>query len=156
MKQTEIYTYKAKLAEEKIALQTIKDCHKFLEKQLGVRTSLAVVKEKVENGGDNIVGLYNAKNNVVVINLYTLRGSNIKETISVLSHEMRHAVQYKNKWLKGFQAKNNKGVGYWKGKKYDVGYWDSPWEKDARKYGEKYTSLVIDKLNLKRKSKIKL
>ena len=155
MEEKIIYIYKAKTAEQKMALQTLKDCHSFLEKKLGIETNLCLIKKR-HKSTENIRGIYNPKDNVIVINLENLKGETIKESINVLAHEMRHAVQYKNNWISKFKVENNEGIGYWKGKKYNVGYWDSPWEKDARKYEEKYTKEAIDNLNLKRKSKIKI
>ena len=152
MKERKIFTYKAKVAEEKITLQTLKDCHEFLETKLGVKTSLYLVKEK--KTPKNQMGAYNPKLNAVLINFHWLKGSTIQHSINILSHEMRHAVQYKNKWIKDINGKTD--IGYWKGKKYNVGYYDSPWEIDARKYEDKYAKLAIDSLNLKRKSNIKI
>jgi hypothetical protein len=150
MKETQIYAYRAKTAEHKISLQVLKDCHAFLENKLGVKTSLYLVKEKKTSQ----LGAFNPKLNAILINFHWLKGSTIQHSINILSHEMRHAVQYKNKWIKDFIGKTD--TGYWKGKKYDVGYYDSPWEIDARKYEDKYAKSAIDSLNLKRKLKIKI
>jgi hypothetical protein len=157
MKEREISTYKAKLAEERIALQTLKDCHQFLETKLGVKTSLRIDKIKFgkKEPAFGVRGMYNEKYNIIFINLYNLKGQNILRSIEVLAHEFRHAVQFKNKWLKGGTPKKDYS-GYWKGKKYNVGYYDSPWEIDARKYEDIYAKSAIDSLNLKRKSNIKI
>lgn len=153
MKDRTIYSYKARLTNEKIAIQTLKDCHAFLEKKLGVKTSLYLLKDK-RIGTKDLRGAYNHKINGVMINLCRLRGWTIEESISVLAHEMRHAVQYKNNWIEDYKEKNHSAK--WKGKIYNVGYYDSPWEKDARKYEQKYTKLTIESLNLTKKSKIKI
>ena len=152
MEEKQIYTYKAKTAEQKLALETLKQCHSFLEKKLGVETNLYLINDKRKKNAD-ISGLYNHKNNVVVINLATLKNQPIKESIDVLSHEMRHALQYKNKWLKS----NKKGEGsYWKGKLYNVEYEKQPWEKDARNWARKYSDMAISSLSLYKKAKIKM
>jgi hypothetical protein len=152
MKEKEIYTYKAKTAEQKLALETLKQCHSFLEKKLGVETNLYLINDKRKKYA-NTHGIYNAETNMVVINLATLKHKSIKDSIDVLSHEMRHALQYKNKWLKP----NKKGEGsYWKGKLYNVEYENRPWEKDAFNWESKYSNMAISSLSLTKKAKIKL
>jgi hypothetical protein len=157
MKEKYVHTDRVKLVEHKIAVQTLKDCHSFLQKKLGVETNLAIVKRKPPKRTQNLLGLYNHKSNTVLLNLYTLQGSTIEKAIDTLAHEMRHAVQCKNKWLSKFKESVDGSVkGYWKGKEYNNDYYNSPWEMDARKYGEKYTKIAADSLNLKRKLKIKI
>jgi hypothetical protein len=67
MKKREISTYKAKVAEERIALQTLKDCHQFLENKLGIKTSLYLVKQK--KAPKNLMGAYHPKLNAILINI---------------------------------------------------------------------------------------
>lgn len=157
MKEKYVLIDRVKLVEHKIAIQTLKDCHLFLQKKLGIETNLAVLKRKPYKRNQHLLGVYNHKSNTVILNLYTLQGCTIEKAIDTLAHEMRHAIQYKNKWLTKFKGGTVDSVkGYWKGKEYNNDYYDAPWEIDARKYGAKYTKIASDSLNLKRKLKIKI
>jgi hypothetical protein len=157
MKEKYVLIDRIKLVEHKIAVQTLKDCHLFLQKKLGIETNLVVLKRKPYKHNQCLLGVYNHKSNTVILNLYTLQGCTIEKAIDTLAHEMRHAIQYKNKWLTKFKGGTIDSVkGYWKGKEYNNDYYDAPWEIDARKYGAKYTKIATDSLNLKRKLKIKI
>lgn len=157
MKDKVILSYRAKSPEERLAIQMIKDCHCFLEKKLKIETNLLIDKVKLakKHPNSDARGIWFPEKQTVVINMFHLKGCQIKECIEVLGHEMRHALQYKRKWL--IRSKKDNEVNYWKGKKYLLTlYYKQPWEIDARKWEKKYSDMAIDSLGLHKKSKIKL
>lgn len=142
MKSEIIVKFKVKKPEHRMAVDIITKAHSILEKKLDVKSHL-VLFNKTKNIDKKLLGIYNQNYKCIALNLFTCK--TIEGSINTLSHEFRHAFQYKNKWI-------NKNK--WKGKNYNCDYYDLPWEKDARKWGEKYSKIVIDSLNLHKKSKI--
>jgi len=150
MKSEIFVKFKVKTPEHRIAVDTLIKAHSILEKELGVQSHL-VLFNKTKNVNKTLRGVYFNDLKCITMNLFACR--TIEDCVYVLSHEFRHALQFKNKWI---SKDSTNECGKWKGKKYNCDYLDLPWEKDARKWGEKYSKGVIDSLNLHKKSKIRI
>ena len=145
---------------EQTAIDMCIEAHKWLNKKFEVDTKLTFSREV--NWGRDVyyAGFYLNENNEVRINIRNLYGNSIKDVLIVLGHEIRHAIQYKNKWLEKFgkesTGRNPYVNGKWKGKQYFDKYFTAPWEVDAREYQTKYANMVIKALGFENDCKVKL
>jgi len=146
-------------AEQKAVNMCI-EAHKWLNTKFGVDTKLTFSREV--NWGNDVfyAGFYRDANKEIRINIRNLYGNSIKDILSVLGHEIRHAIQHKSDWLeKGYSSKGGDGKwesGNWKGKRYWGEYWTAPWEIDAREYQYKYADMAIKALGFQKDADTKL
>jgi len=83
------------------------------------------------------VGYYSKNKNLIKINLRNLEWASLKIIMLVLSHEIRHCVQYQNNVCDDITSSippNN----------MKNSYWNKPIEKDARKYQEIYSEIIFN------------
>jgi len=78
--------------------------------------------------------------------------NSLQAQLSTLAHECVHVKQYFTKELEQVIEFSNRGrakhIHIWKGKRYArKKYWDRPWEKEARKFQDKLSSNVLNKIN---------
>lgn len=146
---------------EQTAVNMCIEAHKWLNKKFGLKTKLTFSREV--NWGNDVyyAGFYCHADKEVRINIRNLYGNSILDILTVLGHEIRHAIQYNKKWLKGSRFKEGKGRNPyisddWKGKSYWGRYYDAPWEIDAREYQAKYADMVVKALGFEKDCKIKL
>ena len=136
--------------QEQLAIDTLIKAHEWLCNELNLTTSLTFQREC--NWGQNAkhAGWHRSKDNLIALNFRNMYGASIEELLEVLSHEIRHAAQHKNGFLKNFVGQP--GVRYlkgnWKGKDVFTSYDNAPWEIDARKYEKPYTKKVIKGLGI--------
>ena len=91
-------------------------------------------------------GMYVNDEKLIKINFRNLYGFSLKQIITVLGHEFRHAVQYQTGLLQGYRN--------WTGDKVKLNketncnrfanYFGQDWEIDARNYQEAYAELVLN------------
>ena len=149
--------------QERKAVEVLTKAHEWMCSEYGVNPSLKFQREC--NWGKDAfhAGWYRNSDNTIALNFRNMYGATIKDLISVLGHEFRHAIQYKTGMLKDYgrctkkvSNKNSYTSGIWNGENLMVKYIDAPWEVDAREYQDEYADACIKDLRLKSISKTKI
>ena len=149
--------------QERKAVEVLTKAHEWMCSEYGVNPSLKFQREC--NWGKDAfhAGWYRNSDNTIALNFRNMYGATIKDLISVLGHEFRHAIQYKTGMLKDYgrgqkkvSNKNSYTSGIWNGESLMVKYIDAPWEVDARKYQDQYADDCIKALRILSVSKTKI
>jgi hypothetical protein len=135
---------------ERDVIELMTRCHDWLAEELGIKSTMEF--GRTCNWGKDAfhAGLWYQGSKQSVLNFRNLYGAPMSRLLRIVAHEARHAVQYRDGLLEeGSRSSktthNGKWEeGYWKGEYYSGPYKDAPWEKDARAYETKYSSMVID------------
>jgi hypothetical protein len=134
---------------ERQIVECCKATHAWMNEHFGLETKLVFSREC--NWGKDAfhAGLYVSCANEIWLNFRNLYGSNLKTILTVLGHEMRHAVQYSTGKLSNSWSRKTIGSGpdkwisgVWEGKQMFVQYKNAPWEIDAREHEEEYAILA--------------
>lgn len=148
--------------QEKIAVEVLTKAHEWMCKEYGVSNSL-IFQRECNWGKDAFhAGWYRNSTNTIALNFRNMYGSTIKALISVLGHEIRHAVQYKTGMLRKYGKSNRVSnrnsyiTGIWNDVDFFGRYIDAPWEIDAREYQDQYAAACIKALKIEGVSKIQL
>jgi hypothetical protein len=148
--------------QEKIAVEVLTKAHEWMCNEYGVTNSL-IFQRECNWGKDAFhAGWYRNADNTIALNFRNMYGATIKDLISVLGHEIRHAVQYQTGMLKRYgksnkvSSRNSYITGIWN----DVDFWgkyiDAPWEIDAREYQDQYAEACISALKIADVSKTQI
>ena len=149
--------------QERTAVEVLTKAHEWMCNEYGVNPVLSF-QRKCNWGKDaRYAGFHLARENSVTLNFRNMYGATIKDLLSVLGHEIRHAVQYSTGLLSIDKFDRNEYKGRtamiartWKGERMRVAYKTAPWEVDAREYQNQYADACIKVLKLKGVSKTKI
>lgn len=134
-------------AEELEMVRAIEIATEILESHLNVKVVLQAQRQPGWAGSDAFhAGMYCHDERLVKINFRNLTGHSAKTVLTVLGHEMRHAVQHQH----GMYCER----GRWIGPRMDevklrsssrfARYYNRPEEVDARTFEDAYANLVIN------------
>lgn len=135
--------------QERQVVEYCKQAHAWMNSHFGLETKLVFSREC--NWGKDAfhAGLYIAEDNEIWLNFRNLYGSDLTKVLTVLGHEMRHAVQYATGKLTRFGHRKSIGSGcdkwisgVWEGKHMFIQYKNAPWEIDARAHQNEYAMLA--------------
>tara|TARA_R100000951_G_scaffold521_1_gene2221 strand:- start:6024 stop:6794 length:771 start_codon:yes stop_codon:yes gene_type:complete len=148
--------------QEKIAVEVLTKAHAWMCKEYDVTNSL-IFQRECNWGKDAFhAGWYRNSTNTIALNFRNMYGATIKDLISVLGHEIRHAVQYKTGMLKRNGNQNRVSSrssyisGIWNNEDFFGKYIDTPWEIDARAFQDQYADACIKALKIEAVSKTQL
>ena len=137
--------------QERQVVEHCKAAHAWMNEHFGLETKLVFSRECYWGKDAFHAGCYIAQDNEIWLNFRNLYGSDLTKILTVLGHEMRHAVQYATGRLSRFQEFSRKssgsGVdrwisGVWDGKQMFIQYKNAPWEIDARAHQNEYAMIA--------------
>jgi len=125
--------------------------HDWLAKELDIESNMVFGRTAYWGKDAFHAGLWMIDSRESVLNFRNLYGKTVRHLLKIIGHEARHAVQYKNGWMREDKFGRNHGVhsdgrweaGYWRDEYYKGAYKDAPWEVDARAYEYKYADMII-------------
>ena len=146
--------------QERQVVEHCKAAHAWMNEHFGLETKLVFSRECYWGKDAFHAGCYIAQDNEIWLNFRNLYGSDLTKILTVLGHEMRHAVQYATGKLSRFsefgRRSSGSGVnkwisGVWEGKQMFIQYKNAPWEIDARAHQNEYAMLASAALGLTKK-----
>jgi hypothetical protein len=125
-------------------------CHDWLAKELNIKSNLEFGRTAYWGRDAFHAGLWYNNTKQSVLNFRNLYGAPMNRLLTIIGHEARHAVQYRDGMMRDTHRSTKTThdgryeTGYWNGKYYSGPYLEAPWEIDARAHEKIYSQMIID------------
>ena len=141
---------KARNATETRIMEITTRCHDWLANELDLESNMSFGRVAVYGENTDYAGFWENTQRKSLLNFRRIYGTSVRYMLTVIGHEARHSMQYRDGKLKD-NGKKDRNVGgekivsaIWEGENWRGPYLDAPWEVDARAFQDEYAQMIID------------